>query len=75
MAEIVDDGQTGLHFEPGDAADLAAKLKHILASPLELARMRRAAREKFDQNFTAESNYKTLIAIYERAMNGRAKHH
>jgi glycosyltransferase involved in cell wall biosynthesis len=75
MAEIVDDGRTGLHFEPGDAADLAAKLKHILASPLELARMRRAAREKFDQNFTAESNYKTLIAIYERAMNGRAKHH
>ena len=75
MAEIVDDGRTGLHFEPGDAADLAAKLKHILANPLELARMRHAAREKFDQNFTAESNYKTLIAIYERAMNRRAKHH
>jgi hypothetical protein len=26
MAEIVDDGRTGLHFKPGDAADLAAKV-------------------------------------------------
>jgi glycosyltransferase involved in cell wall biosynthesis len=65
MAEIVDDGRTGLHFKPGDAADLAAKVRLLLAEPRLLAQMRRAAREKFDESFTAESNYKRLMALYE----------
>jgi len=68
LAEIIDDGRTGLHFKAGDSADLAAKVRQILAEPLELVRMRQAARQEFDQNFTADSNYKILMAIYERAL-------
>ena len=71
MAEIVDDGRTGLHFRPGDPVDLAAKVQRILAEPLALARMRQAAREEFDRNFTADANYKTLMAIYEQALSSR----
>jgi glycosyltransferase involved in cell wall biosynthesis len=71
MAAILDDGRTGLHFRPGDPADLAAKVRQILADPLELARMRRAARLEFDQKFTADSSYESLIAIYRRALSGR----
>jgi glycosyltransferase involved in cell wall biosynthesis len=71
MAAIVDDGRTGLHFRPGDPADLAAKVRQILADPLELARMRRAARLEFDQKFTADSSYKSLMEIYRRALSGR----
>ena len=71
MAAIVDDGRTGLHFRPGDPADLAAKVRQILADPLELARMRRAARLEFDRNFTADANHKSLMAIYEQALSGR----
>lgn len=71
MAAIVDDGRTGLHFRPGDPADLAAKVRQILADPLGLARMRRAARLEFDRNFTADANHKSLMAIYEQALSGR----
>jgi glycosyltransferase involved in cell wall biosynthesis len=71
MAEIVDDGRTGLHFKPGDSADLVEKVRSILADPLKLTRMRQAARHDFDQYFTAGANHKSLMAIYERALSGR----
>ena len=73
MAEIVDDGRTGLHFKPGDAADLAAKVRLLLAEPQQLARMRRAAREKFEESFTAELNHKRLMALYELTLKRRAR--
>jgi glycosyltransferase involved in cell wall biosynthesis len=71
MAAIVDDGRTGLHFKPGDPVDLAATVRRILADPLELARMRQAARLEFDQKFTADSSYRSLMAIYRRALSDR----
>jgi glycosyltransferase involved in cell wall biosynthesis len=71
MAEIVDDGRTGLHFKPGDPADLAMKVRSILADPLKLAGLRQAARQRFDQYFTADANHKSLMAIYEKALSGR----
>jgi glycosyltransferase involved in cell wall biosynthesis len=73
MAEIVEDAQTGLHFKPGDPQDLAAKVRSLVADPLKLQCMRRAARRKFDQNFTAEANHEMLMTIYHRAMSARSK--
>lgn len=73
MAEIVDDGRTGLHFKPGDPVDLAAKVRRILADQPQLTRMRQAARQEFDQYFTADVNHKNLVAIYERALSGRTQ--
>jgi glycosyltransferase involved in cell wall biosynthesis len=71
MAEIVDDGRTGLHFEAGNPANLAEKLRSVLADPPKLARMRQAARQDFDQYFTADVNHKSLMAIYETALGAR----
>jgi glycosyltransferase involved in cell wall biosynthesis len=71
MAEIVDDGRTGLHFNTGDPVDLAAKVRQILAERTVLVQMRQAARQAFDRNFTADSNHKTLMAIYEKALSAR----
>jgi len=73
MAEIVEDGRTGLHFDPGDPEDLAGKVRSILADPLKLKRMRQAARDTFDEHFTADTNHKILMAIYERAINGHSR--
>jgi glycosyltransferase involved in cell wall biosynthesis len=61
MVEIVDE----------DAIDLAEKVRRVLADPLELARMRQAARQKFDRYFTADVNHKSLMAIYERVFGDR----
>ena len=73
MAEIVDDGHTGLHFKPGDPVDLAEKVRSILADPSKLRQMRQAGRQEFDQRFTADVNHQSLVAIYERALSGRSQ--
>jgi glycosyltransferase involved in cell wall biosynthesis len=72
MTEIVDDGRTGLHFKPGDPQDLAEKVRSILADPPRLTRMRQAARQRFEQKFTADANHDVLMAIYARAIAPRS---
>lgn len=73
MAELVDDGRTGLHFKSGDPIDLAEKVRRLMGNPLELTRMRQAARQEFLQKFNAEANYQALMTIYEQA-TGAACH-
>ncbi|OKO86060.1 hypothetical protein AC629_17775 [Bradyrhizobium sp. NAS80.1] len=64
------DGNNGLCFSPGDAEDLAAKVRCLLVDASAQKRMRREARETFDRNFTAEANHEALMAIYARAIDG-----
>ncbi|KAF3886907.1 MULTISPECIES: glycosyltransferase family 4 protein [Nostocales] len=66
IAELVDSGRTGLHFCPGDAGDLAAKVEWVLANPKKLAQMRQEARAEFEAKYTAEKNYQKLIEIYTK---------
>jgi glycosyltransferase involved in cell wall biosynthesis len=68
MAELVEDGRTGLHFEPTSPEDLAAKVCRIMADPLKRAQMRQAARNEFELKYTAEINHQALTAIYEAAL-------
>jgi glycosyltransferase involved in cell wall biosynthesis len=66
-AELVDNGRTGLLFEPGNADDLAAKVRQIAAAGgMEIA-MRQAVRREFEEKYTPESNYAQLMEIYRRA--------
>ena len=57
MAEIVEDGRTGLHFTPGDPEDLAAKVEWAWTHPKEMEAMGRAARAEYQAKYTAERNY------------------
>ena len=66
-AELVADGVTGLHFRPGDPRDLAARVIQLHSDPVVRARIRAAARKDFEARFTAEANYRALLAIYRRA--------
>jgi glycosyltransferase involved in cell wall biosynthesis len=68
MAELVEDERTGWLFEPGNADDLAAKVRRLFAHAQERARMRQAARAEFEGKYTAEPNYHTLLTIYEQAL-------
>jgi glycosyltransferase involved in cell wall biosynthesis len=73
MAEIVQHGVTGLHFEPGAATDLAAKVEWAWDHPEELARMGRAARAEYEAKYQPSTNYDMLVDIYRRAMARRAQ--
>ncbi|MBI3609166.1 MAG: glycosyltransferase [Nitrospirae bacterium] len=72
MAEIVEDGHTGLHFTPGDAADLAAKVDWAWTHPREMQEMGRAARAEYEAKYTAEKNYELLMGAYEFARERRS---
>lgn len=65
MAEIVEDGVTGLLFEPGNAADLAAKVRWLHAHPEECRRMGDNARQVYEEKYTPERNYEMLMEIYK----------
>lgn len=67
IAELIDHERTGLHFQPGDSEDLAAKVEWALAHPKKLAQMRREARTEFEVKYTARENYRRLMDIYALA--------
>ena len=68
--EIVHDGRTGLFFRPGDADDLARKVRFLAGDGEAAASMRHHARAEYESKYTAEQNWLRLRAIYERAMAG-----
>lgn len=67
-AEIVQDGESGWHFTPGDAQDLAQKVQQAWADPEELKRRGTMARKQFEENYTPEKNYEMLLNIYQTAI-------
>ena len=42
-----------------------------ISHPTELAAIRRAARAEYEAKYTAEANYRQLMAIYQRALEAR----
>lgn len=65
LAEIVRDRCTGLHFTPGDAQDLAAKIEWAWTHPEEMEMMGHAARAEFDSKYDARAALNHLEAAYE----------
>ncbi len=68
MVGMVEDGESGMLFNPGDSQDLASKLLWALAHPDRLSRIGRAARREFELKYSAEQNYRRLMDIYDSAM-------
>jgi glycosyltransferase involved in cell wall biosynthesis len=68
IAELVEEGDTGLLFRAGDAADLADKVHLALDQNDAVCRMRENARKAYQEKYTAERNYKMLMKIYEHAI-------
>ncbi len=66
MPEIINDGQNGLLFAPGNASDLAAKIK--LLAGLDSQALGQAARETV-KNLTAAAHVQEIIKIYQQVIN------
>jgi glycosyltransferase involved in cell wall biosynthesis len=72
LSSIIEDGRTGLHFDTGNADDLARKVTWVLDNPNEIARMRRNARSEYQTKYGADRNYSMLVDIYRRAVASAA---
>lgn len=72
LPEIVDDGVTGLLFEPGNAHDLAEKVRYLWDRPELCRQMGAAGREKVLREYGEGRYYEQLMAIYQNAIASRA---
>ena len=68
LPDIVDDGITGLLFEPEDASDLASKLGQLWEHPDLCRRLGEAGRAKALREYSPEAYYRRIVPLYERAM-------
>lgn len=69
MAEIIEDGVTGLHFTAGDADDFVSKVKWAVTHPEKMLIMGRNSRRVYEEKYTPEKNFKKLISIYDEAIS------
>ena len=68
MAEILEDGQTGVLFPAGDADALAHAIRSVMEdSGLRLG-LARAGRANFDARYDAGHHYESLVRVYEAAL-------
>jgi glycosyltransferase involved in cell wall biosynthesis len=68
LPEIVEDGVSGLLHEPGNMAELAACVINLRDNPERTSVMRSAARRRYLERYTEETNYSLLTAIYEELL-------
>jgi glycosyltransferase involved in cell wall biosynthesis len=65
---VVDDNVTGLLFEPGNAKDLAEKIRYLWDRPRLCQQMGQAGCEKALREYSPEKYYERLMAVYEKAI-------
>jgi glycosyltransferase involved in cell wall biosynthesis len=68
LAELVDDGRTGLTFRASDPDDLAEKITWAWRHEWELDQMGREARREFELKYTASANRDTLLGVYRQVL-------
>lgn len=73
MAELINDGVTGLLFEPGNAKDLADKLQWADSHPEAMLIMGKEARREYEAKYTSVINFEQLMAIYKDAMHAHSE--
>jgi glycosyltransferase involved in cell wall biosynthesis len=69
IAELVEEGQTGLHFEPGNPQSLAQQVQSLIDHDDQRLAMRRVARQTYLDRYTADQNYRAIVDIYDKAMS------
>ena len=68
LAELVEDGVTGFVVEPGNAVDLADRIRWADSHQAEMLAMGRNARHRYETRYRSETHLAGLIAAYEAAM-------
>ena len=66
LAEIVEPGISGEHFEAGDVQDLAGKLEVFINDPMHASHMGEAARKRADQLSDPNKHISRILEHYER---------
>ena len=65
IPELVQEGRTGLLFDPHNGEELVAKVEWAWSHPVSMNEIGAAARRLYLHHFTAEKAYEGLTALYE----------
>lgn len=68
VTEIVVEGETGLMYEPGDVAGLAACVKKLLQNPDLAQTLGMNGRRRVEEYFHANQTAKRVMALYEEIL-------
>ncbi len=71
IPDLVEDGNTGFLFEPGNSDDLAEKMGHLIKHPEVIIKLGMEARKKYENEYDPEVHYNRLMSIYKRVKSGR----
>jgi glycosyltransferase involved in cell wall biosynthesis len=73
VAQTVEQNVTGLLFQTGNAADLAARLEQLLGSQPERARLGAAAAAEVVAHYSLNSTVAVLVGIFEQLLSDTAR--
>ena len=68
LPEIIDEGQTGSLFEPGNPGDLVRQVRRLWEDPQLCRRMGIAGRQKVLREYTEDAYFHNLITVYQAAI-------
>lgn len=68
LPEMVEDGVTGLLFEPGNANDLVSKMRLLWENSDLCGKMGKAGRERVMREYSEDRYYERLMGVYARAV-------
>lgn len=72
MAALIEDGKTGLLFDPVSADDLARKINWAESNSQAMREMGKQARHEYESKYTSERNFVRLMEIYVEAIAARS---
>lgn len=73
VGELVSEGQNGYLVQPGDVEGLAEGLRCLLADPDLRARLGRASRQRYEEQFRFEEMADRTLEVYQSVLGTRAE--
>jgi exopolysaccharide biosynthesis WecB/TagA/CpsF family protein len=71
LPDIVKGSENGILFKAGDAPSLCHTMKEIWDCSDRLCSLGQGARQEFENKYTADTNYKTLMKVYDAAIENK----
>ncbi|KAA3656531.1 MAG: glycosyltransferase family 1 protein [Calditrichaeota bacterium] len=71
LAEMIDDGVNGCLFEPMHEPDLCEKARALYDDVDKLKAIGQAAKKTFEQNYTPQQGYTSLMNLYQKVLQKR----
>lgn len=71
LAELVEDGVTGMLVTPGAVSELAGRIRWAIDHPTEMGEMGVAARQRYETHFRGSAHLNVLLDTYEALVRRR----